>query len=63
MKKILKEGNPKTRKFNCKCCCEFIADIRDYQLLLNGDGIRVRCPYCNIHLDVEFHDAPRYTEE
>jgi uncharacterized Zn-finger protein len=64
MKQILKDGDPKTRKFSCEyCSCEFIADIRDYKLLLHGNGIRVRCPYCDIHLDVNFKDAPLHTEE
>ena len=57
--RIIKDGNPQTRQINCPVCsCVFLADICDYQLLVNDQGLRVRCPYCNYYMDVDFKDAP-----
>ena len=59
--RVIKDGNPKTRKINCPVCsCVFLADICDYQLLLNDAGIGVMCPYCGNHLRIDFKHAPLY---
>lgn len=64
MKKILKEGNPKIRKFSCETCkCVFLADITEYRILLNDEGVSVSCPYCKNPVYANFKNAPLYIEK
>lgn len=56
MKKIIKHGNLKPRKFTCKNCdCEFVADVMDYCAYeCNGTPMWwfTDCPDCCSRTDI-----------
>ena len=56
---IIKNGEPMVRAFVCKLCkCEFTAAVSEYKVLLNDNGVIVRCPYCNNLIEATLEDAP-----
>lgn len=59
--KILKHGDLKLRQFTCKhCCCEFIANMKEYGVSFNGSNFTVYCPECGRYFEQK---APLYKEE
>ena len=56
---IIKNGEPMVRAFMCRFCgCEFTATVSEYKVLLNDNGVVVRCPYCNNLIEVTLKEAP-----
>lgn len=63
MQYILKNGELKARQFKCKICgCEFVADVSDYDVLLEG-GYITKCPWCNKRSKFGPHEAPLYNKQ
>ena len=44
---IIKHGHLAPRYFVCEyCCCEFVADMSEYETAASGDNFFVCCPDC-----------------
>ena len=57
---VLKHGYLNPRYFVCpRCCCEFVADMSEYESSASGENYFVRCPDCDHEFD---QHAPLYKE-